>query len=543
LSHPSASLPTQGIVFPATEGDQNRRSTPTVKKVLAAALAPLDAAAAAQVQAEAQWRSNYPHHFRRWVQRALDKPTDAVRSAQHGLEAAMASMRWSSAGQEMPLNGLIDLLQRGSAASDSLAMETRTLRGTHGPAEAAHPLSIPYKGKLLTGAALAEQARAWAVRGIIEASAAQALIDCVDNPQWFDLSDRTLVLLGAGSEAGPLRILSRWRANIVAVDLPRPEVWERIGTIADAGNAVVHVPVSPAHPDRNWTARAGADLLTQLPDIAQWLRSFKGPLDIAAHCYADGERHLRLAAAMDALQALACHEHPQTTLAFLATPTDVYAIPQSSAATSMARYRDRPLLSKALQRGLAMVTGARFFKPNVESLVPTASNLKAAVVDSLVIQQGPNYALAKRLQQWRALVARAAGHQVSINVAPPTETSSVLSNRAIAAGYQAADVFGVEVFQPETTTALMAALWVHDLRRGAAETATDAATAAPHPLDLISQGACHGGFWTVAYCPRTALPFVAVLGLLRASWASLRRSVRPARSHHLKAQACVRGQA
>jgi hypothetical protein len=50
----------------------------------------------------------------------------------------------------------------------------------------------------------------------------------ISHPEWFDLSDRTLVLFGAASEAGPLTWLSKWKANIVAVDLPNERVWERI---------------------------------------------------------------------------------------------------------------------------------------------------------------------------------------------------------------------------------------------------------------------------------------------------------------------------
>lgn len=526
MSHSSPQAPTQGVVFPISDDSQQRSSTPVATKVLAAALAPLDQAESRRLQLEGQWRSNYPRYFRHWVDGALGKPHAVVQSARSGLATAMDSLRWSSEGRDISLNELITRL--GSEAATT-TLQTHTLTGRHTMPEGTHPLAIPYKGRLLSGTALAEQARAWAVRGIIEASAAKALIDCVDNPQWFDLSDRTLVLLGAGSEAGPLKTLSRWRANIVAVDLPRPQAWKRIAAIVEAGNSVVHIPLSEGNTGADWTERAGVDLLQDLPDIARWMRGFKGPLDVAAHGYADGERHLRLAAAMDVLQAVACHDHPQTTLAFMATPTDVYAVPQSTAATSMARYRHRPLLSKALQGALAFMTGSRFFRPNVESLVSTSSNAKAAVVDSLVIQQGPNYALAKRLQQWRALAAQASGHPVSINVAPPTETSSVLSNRAIAAGYRAADVFGVEVFEPDTTTALMAALWVHDLRTADATTTSQAAPTAGHPLDLISRGACHGGFWSVSYCPRTALPFVAGLGLLRGFAASIRRAIRSAR--------------
>src|SRR6185436_17606823 len=87
------------------------------------------------------------------------------------------------------------------------------------------------------------------------------------------------------------------------------------------------------------------------------------------------------------------------------------------------------------------------------------------ICDSLVAQQGPNYALAKRLQRWRATVARANGIPVSFTVAPPTRTRSVVKNRALAAAYAGAHVFGVEVFEPSTSNALMAALLVHDLRK------------------------------------------------------------------------------
>ena len=83
--------------------------------------------------------------------------------------------------------------------------------------------------------------------------------------------------------------------------------------------------------------------------------------------------------------------------------------------------------------------------------------------DSLVPQQGPNYALAKRLQRWRATVARQQGTTVSMNVAPPTRTKSVVKNRALAAAYAGAHRFGVEVFEPSTSNVLMAALLVHDL--------------------------------------------------------------------------------
>ena len=75
-----------------------------------------------------------------------------------------------------------------------------------------------------------------------------------------------------------------------------------------------------------------------------------------------------------------------------------------------------------------------------------------------------NYALAKRLQRWRAVVARTQGVQVSLNVAPSTRTQSVVKNRLLSAAYAGAHRFGIQVFDPATSNTLMAALLVHDLR-------------------------------------------------------------------------------
>jgi hypothetical protein len=121
--------------------------------------------------------------------------------------------------------------------------------------------------------------------------------------------------------------------------------------------------------------------------------------------------------------------------------------------------------------------------------------------------------LAKRLQQWRALLAREAGHRACLNIAPSTSTASVLKNPAFAAGFAGADTFGIEIFEPATTTAIMAALWVHDLR--AEETAANPALPLVHPFELFMDNACHGGMWTSAYRARSALPMAALVGWLR----------------------------
>ena len=185
-------------------------------------------------------------------------------------------------------------------------------------------------------------------------------------------------------------------------------------------------------------------------------------------------------------------------LAYLATPTDVYAVPAEAVAHSVRAYAARSRPAKLAGRPLRTLSGGRLLR---RAYVPGAD---PGICDSLVSQQGPNYALAKRLQRWRATLARETGSTVSLNIAPPTRTRSVVKNRALAAAYAGAHRFGVEVFEPATTRALMAALLVHDLHT--------AEPARAHPWQDEADAAAHGGLWRTAYAPRSALGLAALLG-------------------------------
>ena len=56
-----------------------------------------------------------------------------------------------------------------------------------------------------------------------------------------------------------------------------------------------------------------------------------------------------------------------------------------------------------MARGLA---GNRVFRANYEAMQTMPTGRRFGVFDGLITQQGPNYALAKRIQQWRAIKAR-----------------------------------------------------------------------------------------------------------------------------------------
>jgi hypothetical protein len=331
--------------------------------------------------------------------------------------------------------------------------------------------------------------------GVIEPSCRDAVEKVVANPDWLDLSDRTFVLLGAASEMGALSALCAWGADVVAVDLPDPPVRERIGRAAREGRGRIFLPAAdPYHV-------AGADLLVQTPKIAAWLRGFDPPFTVVDDTYADGSRFMLLASATDALMSNLA-EQQGVSLAYLNTPTDVFAVPEEVALGARVR--------RGGVRPMRALSAGALYRPSYGDLITGEDGRRWGIVDCLVPQQGANYALAKTLQRWRAVSAREEGKLVSSNVAPATRTRSVVKNKALAAAYRGASAFGIEIFEPETSRWLMAALLVHDLRNGSDEGAPSG-----HPYDLFADGAAHGGIWRLGYEPRSVLPLAMIRGLAR----------------------------
>ena len=260
-------------------------------------------------------------------------------------------------------------------------------------------------------------------------------------------------------------------------------------------------------PDSRIAQLAGLDVLSQTDALLSWLREIDGGFTLGNYLYADGGAHVRLSMAIDAIGLLLSEEREDVSLAYLATPTDVFAVPEDAVAMARQKWQQRRT-RRLLQAPLHL---ANLFEPAYRDTVIDDSGREVGIADCLVPQQGPNYALAKRLQRWRAIVARDGGQLVSLNVAPATRTRSVVKNRALAAAYAGAGQFGIEVFAPSTANTLMAALLVRDLRDP--QSASNPAAALHNPMDLFADAANHGGIWRAAYEPRSVLSLAAVLGL------------------------------
>jgi hypothetical protein len=483
-----------GVVFPA--GPDGRRSTAALgRAVVADALRPVDAAGALATEQETNWRAGYLVHFRRLVEAGLSSRDAALGIAETGLRAVHERMRVADASGEQELATL-----RSTPALRGLRTVTVT-----GEAEPETELSLPYRGGRLRGDDLRRRLDAWVEAGVVEPSCADAVGLVADNPSWLRLEGTTVAVLGAGAEMGPLTALLRWGASVAGVDLPRAELWERVLGIARRGAGTLVVP-SGDHA-QSWGAAddprpadLGVDLVADVPAVADWLGSLPGRPVLGNYVYADGAANVRVSAAVDALTLRLQGVRPDLALGFLATPTDVFAVPPEAVAHSVQAYGSRPRTAKVLGRPLRTLSAGRLLR---RAYVPGAD---PGICDSLVPQQGPNYALAKRLQRWRATSARATGATVSMNVAPPTRTRSVVKNRALAAAYAGAHRFGVEVFEPATANVLMAALLVHDLHTGGGPVHD-------HPWQDEAHAAAHGGLWRTPYAPRSALGLAALLGL------------------------------
>jgi hypothetical protein len=493
-----------GVVFPAS-ADGHRSTSALGRAVVAEALGRVDADGARSAEQEGNWRSGYLTHFRRLIEAGLASRQAAVSVARDGLESLHRRMRVAGPdGAETGLEALVSAPSQGEIA-------TVTVAGT-GTAE--ESLSVPYHGERLSGDALLLRLEAWVAAGVIEPSCADAVRTVAAHPDWLALPGRTIVVLGAGAEIGPLPVLLSWGARAIGVDLPRPFIWERVLETARRSAGTLLVPVAgrgrgqapaeasgqpPAEASGALAQYAGLDLTGDVPTIADWLASVDGPLVLGNYVYADGAANVRVASAVDALTVRMQGSRSDVALAFLATPTDVFAVPADAVAQAANGYLSRSLTARLGGWPLHTLSGGRLLR---RAYPPGAD---PGVCDSLVPQQGPNYALAKRLQRWRATVARAGGATVSLNVAPPTRTRSVLKNRVLAAAYEGAHRFGVEVFEPGTCKTLMAALLVYDLH-------TSGGPAQAHPWQDEAHAAAHGGLWRGAYAPRSALGLAALLG-------------------------------
>lgn len=330
-------------------------------------------------------------------------------------------------------------------------------------------MTVPYKNKVLQGASLKKQLEKWAKYGTIEPDAAAAIGQMADGN--LDLTDKHFVLIGAGSAMGPFIKLLEHGATVICVDIPgsfgaRPtEMWKRLFDTARKGSGTILFPLSKPQSecgstDDDLIKFIGCNLLEQPAQILNWLSGVaKGKqLTVGNYTYLDGDLHVKLSITADAIMKHLCVTRPGTGIAFLCTPTDIHVVPEAAHKAAKKNYGFHP--GKGIEMLVQTLSMGKLLKKN--ALKPV-NNLH--LVDGLSVAQGPNYALAKRIQHWRAMVQYEAGQGiVSSHIAPSTATISVVSNRTFGWAYGGMPYFRpYEIYQQETTNALMGSLLAYDV--------------------------------------------------------------------------------
>jgi len=248
---------------------------------------------------------------------------------------------------------------------------------------------------------------------------------------------------------------------------------------------------------------AGCNLMTQTPEISNWLKAIMPDKDliVGTYVYLDGEAHVRVALACDVIVKALCERAKKPTLVYLCTPTDVHVIPQAACQAAAKNYSEPNLRNLSLLP-LKLIPGHGLLARNVQPKITAKDGTEFYVVDGIVVQQGPNYALAKRMQHWRAIVGRSQGCVVSSHIAPSTSTASVTSNRSFAWAYDGMPFFRpYEIPVQDTSNAVMAALLIHDVRNKSAP--SHPSFPLKNPLELFKYNSFHGGLWRSGYTVNT----------------------------------------
>merc|ERR1711959_565426 len=412
--------PPEGVEFPLDEN--NRRSTMAFNAAaFEASVITVDPGLAAKIGQEApKWRKKYSKYVVENVKLSAKSTGNALAIANAGLDYLHDNMVFIRNERSMPLRTAMYEFKQDKFA-------TATVKGS-ARMPSKQEYEVPYKNKTLRGDDLLVQIDKWVNAGVIEVSCGHAMNEGALRSEWLDLSDVYFVMLGASSAMGPYEFLMNHGANAIAVDIDRPHIWKKLITIAENSCGTLTFPMKKQpKASENLADNAGCNLLTETPEIRNWLQSVhKGKsLVIGSYAYLDGALFVKLSMAMDAISKDLVSSRKNVALAYLCTPTDCHIGTSAASAVATKTYKKSPLWQSLLSVFVSTMPGLKSLKRNAFRHGETDDGNTLHCVDAIAPEQGPNYILAKRLQHWRAIVSRDKGCIVSSNIAPSTRTLSV----------------------------------------------------------------------------------------------------------------------
>jgi hypothetical protein len=502
----AAKKPEIGLCFPV-DGKGGCFTIEVGKKIFAAAFraaGPEGEKLAAQVEKERNFRFNYQKYYMKLVRLACADPKVSLNIAQAGSSYMHENFTFVDPETKEEDN----FVSYMSRAAEKGTFHIGTIKGSG--AKGGSPLTVPYKGRMLSGENLTKQLNKWQTYGTIESDAAMAISSVAKGN--LDLSGQCFALIGAGSAMGPFYKLLEHGATVVCIDIPgkwgeRPQsMWRRLIAAARDSPGEIIVPLSKPQSecksDDELLQAVGCNLTEQPAQILNFLSQVVPgkTLTVGNYTYLDGDLHVKLSLAADSIIKNLCETRKNTNVAFLCTPTDIHIINDSAHAAATKNYGMHP--GRLLEGLIQVLSFGKFLQKNALKPVPTADGNSMKIVDGLSVAQGPNYALAKRLQHWRAQICYENGNTVSSNVAPSTATLSVVSNRSFGWAYGGMPFFKpYEIFQQETTNALMASVLIADVTKkdSVANPANRKKFDIKNTLEIFKYNSVHGGVWRAAY--------------------------------------------
>jgi len=500
MARTKSSQPPKGVAFPLVENA--RSSTTACKHVLTAAFkaAQTDSGQAVleSLQRNKNWRFGYtPYLVAMATEMGSSQGSNALNIARAGLAAANDLFEYhhhqtqckmsEAADQHVPqpfFTGIVQGSQRNSPAPE---------------------IDVPLDGKSHRGADLVNVVRGIVAHGSAEPSLLATVEEVVQHPEWYDLSGHCVLLLGATSEMGPLEHLLAAGATVIAVARPTTgKKWVQLLNKAKNSRGSLVFP-SSAHCEagdsiESKASKAGADVCAQVPELCQWLAgpeiselinsSACGHLTVYSGIYLDGEGFVRATLAMDAIvQACSAMAH-KPCLIYIDTPSAAHVVPLAVKEGSRSTMRESSIWFKWFE-------SIYLLKQNAFMPLGTSS-AQRCVYDGLATQQGPNYAMAKLMQRWRAIIARDLGCTVSVTTGPGAKTESVMHAPTLALLMNSLHLFPPNhASDPETVQALLTLVMMRDLQSKKAYANPDLKL--ENPMDLFFENAWHGGAWRSPY--------------------------------------------
>ena len=461
-------------------------------------------------QCSKRWRHDYIPLMERFVRlQTKASPPAMVESCRAALDFATKSFVVRDND-----DSTITVEQAFSAPTNSPLLPTETFNGTIAVDGSSYQfkLASPHGSDSdpmwVSGNDAVAQVNAWKDYGCMEQSAADhATAVCSSSNISEFVKGKTFCLLGVTSEMGPTtHLLKIPGSHVLGV--------ARAGPKLDALKDWFHTN-GPVETILQLTA---ADLLNDMVAIAQWIVATAPPhqpLVVMPLAYMDGEANVRVTVAMDAIVSYVIKHrgNADVSLVYLTSPTTIYTIPTEAALDAKQRYENQGL--SWTNQFISLASFGSWLRPSNswKDFDGDESNHENEVVvyNGAFHLQGPNYCLAKLMQQWRCIVANADSNVLSVYAphAPGTRTNSVRHNAQAAVAIE-----GIQYFPPMITfdvlpcSSLLTAIVLNQLQQKKLKP--------EHPMQLFWDGAVHGGGWR---CPYTSESIVALTFVLGKAWA------------------------